>query len=148
MNTTRNGLEINGDHVTLYGLAVEHFHQIQTLWNGNHGRLYFYQSEIPYDVPDQASWMNGDLNGYASYKVADTVTHHQAVGLGIYCFFDTNPSVKLAHAIEIPENPAVPGIVFRDITTVSLGGTGEISHVLNQRGDTANTANQVVRLAR
>lgn len=149
INTTRNGLEVNGDHVTLYGLAVEHFHQIQTLWNGNHGRLYFYQSEIPYDVPDQASWMNGSLNGYASYKVADTVTHHEATGLGIYCFFDTNPLVKLTHAIEIPVRHEVgESIVFRDITTVSLGGTGEITHVLNQRGDTVNSANQVARLAR
>lgn len=69
---------VNGNDVTMYGLMVEHFLEYQTLWNGNGGRTYFYQSEIPYDVPDQASWMshNGTVNGYASYKVADTVTSH------------------------------------------------------------------------
>ncbi|HSY19954.1 MAG TPA: invasin domain 3-containing protein, partial [Candidatus Acidoferrales bacterium] len=43
------GLIVNGDRVTIYGLFVEHHQKYQTLWNGNWGRLYFYQSELPYD---------------------------------------------------------------------------------------------------
>ena len=53
-NTSANGLIVNGDDVTAYGLFVEHFQQYQTLWNGNGGATYFYQSEMPYDPPDQA----------------------------------------------------------------------------------------------
>ena len=128
---------------TIYGLAVEHYEQYQTLWSGNGGRVYFYQSEAPYDVPNQAGWMNGSENGYASYKVANSVTSHQAWGVGIYCYFSTNSSVKLANAIETPNGS---GIAFKDMTTVSLGGVGEITHVINNTGGTANSSATVVRL--
>ena len=148
-NNTTNGLVVNADNVTIYGLAVEHFHQYQTVWNGNGGAVYFYQSEAPYDVPDQASWMNGSVNGYASYKVADKVTSHQAWGIGVYCFFDTNPEVKLHSAIEVPNNESgLNGAMFHDMTTVSLGGTGEITHVINQWGNAATPSNEVIRLSK
>jgi len=148
INTTTNGLVVNGNNVSIYGLAVEHYHQYQTVWNGNGGAVYFYQSEAPYDVPDQANWMNGKVNGYASYKVADSVTSHQAWGVGVYCFFDTNPEVKLQRAIEAPyKNSQQSGAIFHDVTTVSLGGTGEITHVIGDLGDAANPSSQVIRLA-
>ena len=38
---------------------------------------YFYQSEIPYDPPNQTSYMSAPgVNGWASYKVANGVTTH------------------------------------------------------------------------
>ncbi|MEQ5843542.1 carbohydrate-binding protein [Paraburkholderia acidicola] len=143
VNPAANGLVVTGANATIYGLAVEHYEQYQTLWSGNGGRVYFYQSEAPYDVPNQASWMNGSENGYASYKVASSVTSHQAWGVGIYCYFSTNSSVKLANAIETPNGS---GIAFKDMTTVSLGGVGEITHVINNTGGTANSSASVVRL--
>ena len=51
LNTSQNGLVVNGNDVTIYGLFVEHHQQFQVLWKGNGGRTYFYQSEIPYDPP-------------------------------------------------------------------------------------------------
>jgi hypothetical protein len=48
-NISANGLIVNGDNVTIYGRFVEHHQEFQVLWNGNAGRTYFYQSEIPYD---------------------------------------------------------------------------------------------------
>ncbi|HLF66720.1 MAG TPA: hypothetical protein VI522_03810, partial [Gammaproteobacteria bacterium] len=47
-NTALYGLIVYGKEVTMYGLAVEHFQDYQTLWYGNHGQVYFYQSEAPY----------------------------------------------------------------------------------------------------
>ena len=67
-NTAANGLVVNGNNVTMYGLFVEHYQQYQTIWNGNGGRTYFYQNEMPYDPPNQAAWMNGSTRGYAAYK--------------------------------------------------------------------------------
>ncbi|MFC4048036.1 coagulation factor 5/8 type domain-containing protein, partial [Dactylosporangium siamense] len=91
-NTAANGLVVNGNNVTMYGLFVEHYQQYQTIWNGNGGRTYFYQNEIPYDVPNQASWSSGGgAQGWAAYKVGANVTSHEAWGLGSYCFFSTNP---------------------------------------------------------
>ncbi|WP_308288789.1 ricin-type beta-trefoil lectin domain protein [Streptomyces humicola] len=142
-NTAANGLIVNGTDVTMYGLAVEHYQQYQVTWNGNGGRTYFYQSEMPYDPPDQSSWMNGSSNGYASYKVADTVTSHQAYGLGVYCYFSTNPSVVADRAIEVPDTS---GVQLSDMVTVSLGGTGTISHIVNSTGGPSNSNTSVADL--
>ena len=93
--------------MTIYGLFVEHYQQYQVIWNGDGGRVYFYQSELPYDPPNQASWTSGaGTNGWASYKVANTVTSHEAWGLGIYSVF-TNPNIFLTRAIEAPNNANV-----------------------------------------
>jgi len=130
-NPSQNGLVVNGNNVTIYGLFVEHHQQFQVLWNGNGGRTYFYQSEIPYDPPDQASFTSAPgTNGWASYKVADTVTTHEAWGLGIYSVF-RHPDVNLTRAIEVPVNPNVR---FHDMITVALDDKGEISNVINNTG--------------
>ncbi|AEV84072.1 hypothetical protein ACWT_3049 [Actinoplanes sp. SE50] len=142
-NTARNGLVVNGNNVTFYGLFVEHYQQYQTIWNGNGGRTYFYQNEMPYDPPNQAAYLNGATRGWAAYKVADTVTSHEAWGLGSYCYFAVNPSVVNARAFEAP---AVSGVKFHDMVTVSLGGTGTISHVINNTGAAANSGHQVTDL--
>lgn len=142
-NTADTGLVVNGDDVTMYGLFVEHFQKHQVLWNGNGGRTYFFQNEMPYDPPNQAAWMNGSTQGYDAYKVADNVTSHQAYGLGSYCYFNVNPSVTAAHAIEAPNNPNVR---FTSMVTVSLGGTGTISHVINNTGGPSNSTTNVADL--
>ncbi|MFG3009243.1 RICIN domain-containing protein [Streptomyces cinerochromogenes] len=144
-NTADTGLVVNGDDVTMYGLFVEHFQKYQTVWNGNGGRTYFFQNEMPYDPPNQAAWTNGSTQGYAAYKVADSVTSHQAYGLGSYCYFNVDPSVTAARAIEAPDNPNVR---FTSMVTVSLGGTGTISHVINNTGGPSNAASNVADLVR
>ncbi|HTC76848.1 MAG TPA: hypothetical protein VK684_14805 [Edaphobacter sp.] len=139
-NTSANGLVVNGDNVTIYGLFVEHHQQFQVLWNGNAGRTYFYQSEVPYDPPDQPSFTSATgTNGWASYKVADTVTSHEAWGLGIYSVF-RKPDVVLSRAIEVPSNSTVR---FHDMITVALGRLGEISNVINSTGGATATSPRV-----
>ncbi|MFZ0734288.1 MAG: coagulation factor 5/8 type domain-containing protein [Candidatus Sulfotelmatobacter sp.] len=130
-NISANGLVVNGNDVTIYGLFVEHHQQFQVLWNGNGGRTYFYQSEIPYDPPDQRSYSSAPgVNGWASYKVSDSVSDHEAWGLGIYSVF-IQPHVVLSRAIEVPKKP---GIRFHHMITVALGNHGEISNVINDKG--------------
>jgi hypothetical protein len=130
-NTSANGLVVHGNDVTIYGLFVEHFQEYQVLWNGNGGRVYFYQSEIPYDPPDQPSYTSAPgTNGWASYKVADNVKSHGAWGLGIYSVF-RNRGVVLSRAIEVPNSPNVR---FHDMITVRLGNNGEIENVINDTG--------------
>lgn len=102
-NRCANGLVVNGDNVTAYGLFNEHFQEYQTLWNGNNGRVYFYQSEMPYDPPSAKAWTHDGINGYASYKVSDDVKSHEAWGVGIYNVFYNAP-VIVDNAIETPVN--------------------------------------------
>ncbi|TXK72267.1 Ig-like domain-containing protein [Paenibacillus sp. N3.4] len=145
-NLTTNGMIVNGNDVTIYGLFVEHFHEYQTLWNGERGKMYFYQCEIPYDVPDQESWMSnyGTVKGYAGYKVADSVNQHEAYGLGVYSFFRDAP-VKLESAIEVPDKP---GVKVHHATTVFLSGMAgsEITHIVNNMGGAVVVGGQNQRL--
>ncbi|WP_033438231.1 discoidin domain-containing protein [Saccharothrix sp. NRRL B-16314] len=139
VNTGRNGVVVNGDNVTAYGLFVEHYQQYNTLWNGNGGRTYFYQNELPYDPPNQASWMNGSQPGWAGYKVANHVTSHEGWGMGVYAFNQADPSIVTANGFEVPNTA---GVRMHDLVTVSLGGVGTISNVINGVGGTANLATQ------
>ncbi|WP_010419191.1 T9SS type A sorting domain-containing protein [Anaerophaga thermohalophila] len=110
-NTARNGLVVNGHYVTLYGVFNEHFQEYGTLWNGEKGRLYFYQNETPYDPVDQNDYMshNGTVRGYAAYKVADHVNYHEASMLGIYDVLINTGGEKIAidNSIEVPDSKGV-----------------------------------------
>jgi hypothetical protein len=132
VNTADTGLIVNGANVTATGLFVEHYQKYQVIWNGQGGRTIFFQNEMPYDVPNQASWMSpGGVNGYAAYKVGANVTTHEAWGLGSYCFFNVNPSVNAYHAFEVPNTS---GVRFHNLLTVSLNYQGLITHVINDTG--------------
>ncbi len=143
-STGDHGLVVNGDDVTVHALFVEHFQRYQTWWRGNRGRTYFYQNELPYDPPAQAAWMAGSTRGWAAYKVDDTVREHEAVALGVYVYFRTNPQVVLDSAIEAPGRP---GVRFRHVTTMSLGGgVGTIAHLVNDTGAAARPGATLQRL--
>jgi hypothetical protein len=134
-NTSDTGVLVNGDNVTMYGLFVEHFQKFNVLWNGENGRTVFFQNELPYDPPDQATYSHDGILGWAAYKVADTVKTHEGWALGAYCFFhvafDTNHEViHDSHAFEVP---VTPGVRFHDLLTVWLGA-GAIDHVINDTG--------------
>lgn len=141
VNTGANGLVVNGDDVIMYGLFVEHYQEYNTVWNGNGGRTYFYQNEMPYDPPNNASWSSGGGNlGWAAYKVADSVTTHEAWGVGVYCFFNVNPAVVASRGFEVPNRSTVR---LHGLVTVSLGGVGTINRVVNDTGEVANLPHQV-----
>jgi hypothetical protein len=136
-NVAPNGVVVNGNNVVATGLFVEHYQKNQVLWNGNGGTTIFYQSELPYDVPNQASWMNGAVNGYASYAVGPNVTTHQAYGLGVYSYFNQGQPIVEASAITAPN---ASGVQIRDALSVFLAGSGSISHVVNNLGAAANAS--------
>ncbi|WP_232305484.1 adenylyl cyclase [Gilvimarinus polysaccharolyticus] len=134
VNKSRNGLVVNGDDVTIYGLFNEHFQGYQTLWNGERGRTYFYQSEIPYTPPSIAAWNDNGKAGFASYKVADHVQTHNGWGFGIYSFFRGEPTVsnnvRLENSMETPNKS---GIAIRHVANFA-GLNGGINHVINGEG--------------
>jgi hypothetical protein len=136
INTAANGLVVNGDDVTIYGLFVEHYQQYQVLWNGDRGRTYFFQNEIPYDPPSQEAYLSDGIKGWSSYKVRENVKEHEAWGMGSYIYEPKHPELVLAHAFETPTGP---GIIFRNLIAFSLGpGKGTIEHVINDYGPAAH----------
>jgi hypothetical protein len=132
-NPSETGLLVNGANVNAYGLFVEHFQKYNVVWNGNGGKTIFFQNELPYDPPSAAAWSHDGITGYAAYKVANSVTTHEAWGLGSYCVFTADPSIAAYHSFEVPVNANVK---FHDVLTVSLG-QGSITHVINDTGDAA-----------
>ena len=136
LNTADHGVVVNGDRVVATGLAVEHYQKEQVLWNGNGGETIFYQSELPYDPPSQAAWMDGKANGYPSYVVSKSVNAHQAFGLGIYSFFNQGINIVEDNAMTVP----AAGTTVNDIGTIFLNGSGQITHVINNTGTAANSS--------
>ncbi len=129
-NTADNGVTFNGDNITAYGLMVEHFQKYQTIWNGNGGRTYMYQSELPYDIPNQKSWNAPGSYGYTDYYVAPSVDTHEGYGIGIYSCYQA-AQCWLKSAVECPKKP---GVKFENVCTYSLVGNGGIDKVINDAG--------------
>ncbi|MCM1965991.1 MULTISPECIES: discoidin domain-containing protein [unclassified Streptomyces] len=130
-NRSDYGFRVNGDDVLATGLFVEHFNKYDVEWNGERGRTIFFQNEKAYDAPNQAAIQNGSVKGYAAYKVADSVNTHEGWGLGSYCYYNVDPTIRQDHGFQVPVKP---GVKFHDILVVSLGGNGQYEHVINNTG--------------
>ncbi|MFF5899696.1 discoidin domain-containing protein [Streptomyces argenteolus] len=144
-NRSDYGLTVNGDDVLATGLFVEHFNKYDVQWNGENGKTIFFQNEKAYDAPNQAAIQNGDIKGYAAYKVADSVTTHEGWGMGSYCYFNVDPTIRQQHGFQAPVKA---GVRFHDLLVVSLGGQGQYEHVINNTGSptsgTSTIPSQVV----
>jgi hypothetical protein len=93
-NISKNGLVVNGNNVTIYVLFNEHHNEYQTLWNGNGGRVYFYQSEIPGDVPNQPSWRS--KNGI---RLAEAMATRWSTGTAMVPVQSFNVDMKAVKSI-------------------------------------------------
>ncbi|MFF5618117.1 coagulation factor 5/8 type domain-containing protein [[Kitasatospora] papulosa] len=130
-NRADYGVHVKGDDVLATGLFVEHFNKYDVRWSGENGKTIFFQNEKAYDAPNQAAIQNGDIKGYAAYKVDDSVTTHEGWGMGSYCFFNVDPTIRQQHGFQAPVKP---GVKFHDLLVVSLGGKGQYDHVINDTG--------------
>ena len=142
-NTADTGVIVNGDNVTAHGLFVEHYQKTETIWNGNGGRVVFFQNEMPYDPPSQADWQQapGDP-GYPALKVADSVSRFKGYGMGSYSFFNQGVDIFAARAFEVPDT--LPASSLNDLLTIFLDastGKGGILNVVNDTGGPSTIAN-------
>jgi hypothetical protein len=142
VNTADTGVVVNGDNVTAYGLFVEHYQKFEVIWNGNGGTDIFFQNEMPYDPPSQAAWMEAPgVDGWAAFKVADSVSSFSGFGMGSYSFFDKGVDIFAAHAFEVPTT--LPAASLHDLLTIflSTSGKGGILNVVNDTGGSSTIAN-------
>ncbi len=142
VNTADTGVIVNGDNVTAYGLFVEHYQKYEVIWNGNGGTDIFFQNEMPYDPPSQAAWMEAPgVDGWASFKLANTVTSFNGYGMGSYSFFNQGVSIYAAHSFEVPTT--LPAGSLHDLLTIflSTAGSGGILNVVNDTGGSSTAAN-------
>ena len=142
-NTADTGVIVNGDNVTAYGLFVEHYQKTETIWNGDGGRVVFFQNEMPYDPPSQAAWMEAPgVDGFPALKVADGVTSFSGYGMGSYSFFNQGVDIFAANAYEVPTT--LPASSLHDLLTIFLDpsvGKGGILNVVNDVGGSSTIAN-------
>ncbi|HZC08155.1 MAG TPA: glycosyl hydrolase family 28-related protein [Ktedonobacterales bacterium] len=141
-NTADTGVIVNGANVTAYGLFVEHYQKYEVIWNGNGGTDIFFQNEMPYDPPSQAAWMEAPgVDGWAAFKVANTVTSFSGYGMGSYSFFNQGVNIYAANAFEVPAT--LPASSVHDLLTIflSTAGSGGILNVINNTGGSSTSAN-------
>jgi hypothetical protein len=142
-NTADTGVVVNGNHVTAYGLFVEHYQRYEVIWNGEDGVVVFFQNEMPYDPPSQAAWMEApDVDGWAAFKVGDDVTRFNGYGMGSYSFFNQGVDIFAAHAFEVPDT--LPAGSLHNLLTIFLDashGKGGILNVVNDTGGPSTIAN-------
>jgi hypothetical protein len=135
----KNGLIVTGDDVTLYALFTEHYQEYEVIWLGERGRTYFFQNEPPYDAPNQLSWNSqvGRVNGYAAFKVANSVKEHHSTGMGSYAVFTgTDGNVHKHNGFEVPNSA---GVKLEKIVVTRFAGNGNIHNIINSTGGTTAT---------
>lgn len=122
------GIEVTADDVSMYGLAVEHANQHQTVWSGENGSVVFYQCEFPYGV-----YKDFAENSFRGYLVKDHVQTHEVHAPGVYSNF-RNDDVQTETAMNIPEKE---GISVANPFIVKLDNQGGILSVINGKGGAA-----------
>jgi hypothetical protein len=104
-----HSLVVNGHNVTAFGLAAEHVQSDNTVWNGEHGRVYFYQAELDglaHKLIDHTPGFGPD--GVSGYRV--NAKAHEAVGVGVYCWF-SSPGIIVQAGVKVLHADAAGGIV-------------------------------------
>jgi hypothetical protein len=125
-NQGATGLEVAGDNVTAYGVAIEHYQKNEVIWSGNNGTEIFFQNELPYDPPSQTSWEASPIQpGYPSFLVSNNVQSFHGYGMGSYVVFIYTP-VILWDAMAY-EAPNAPGVVFTDAMDLFISSTCSVN---------------------
>ncbi|HEX6917119.1 MAG TPA: adenylyl cyclase [Phycicoccus sp.] len=143
VNEADTGVVVNGDDVSASGLFVEHYQKDEVVWNGERGRVVFFQNELPYDPPSQDAWRAAPgVDGYPALRVASHVREFSGTGMGSYSFFNQGVDVFADHAFEVPTTLAAGSL--RNLLTIFLdpsAGRGGIRHVVNDTGGSSTIAN-------
>ena len=81
------------------------------------------------------------VDGWAAFKVADTVTSFSGYGMGSYSFFNQGADIFAAHAFEVPTS--LPASSLHDLLTIflSTSGSGGILNVVNDTGGSSTIVN-------
>ena len=92
--------------------------------------------------PSQADWTEAPgVDGWAAFKVANTVTSFKGYGMGSYSFFNQGVTIYAANAFEVPGT--LPSSSLNDLLTIFLStqGSGGILNVINGTGGSSTIAN-------
>lgn len=133
----KTGLEVNGNNIHIFGLAVEHANGHQTRWNGENGSVHFYQSEFPYCVGH--GFAESEFRGYL---VGEHIRYHEVHAPGVYSNF-RNHDVSVSTAMQHPDSP---GVIFYNAFTVKLDNQGGIKSIVNGKGGEAVVQGLPVRM--
>jgi hypothetical protein len=81
------------------------------------------------------------VDGWAAFKVANTVTSFRGYGMGSYSFFNKGVNIYAANAFEVPGS--LPPSSLKDLLTIflSTAGSGGILNVVNGTGGSSTIAN-------
>ncbi|CAK9112605.1 3-beta-glucosidase) (Laminarinase) (SacteLam55A) [Durusdinium trenchii] len=115
---SQNALLVRGKRVIIYGLQAEHTLEDQVVWYGEEGKVFFYQNELPYIDPYFRLPGSNFGTRFVSYRVAENVQAHSAIGLGSYIISIQGHSyVKDVTAFAVPETTELHNAFIWHITS-------------------------------
>jgi len=104
----KHGLVVNGHNVTAFGLASEHTQSDNVVWNGEGGRVFFFQAELDGVAPSpEDGTIAYGSDGVSGYRV--NAREHHAEGVGVYCWF-SYPDIVVDSAVKIKHAETADGI--------------------------------------
>ena len=129
-NAGDTGVVVNGDHVTAYGLFVEHYQKYEVIWNGKAARTSSSRTRCLRRT-EEAAWMaNPAIDGYPAFLITHRAAGFHGYGMGSYSFFDRGVPVFAASAFE---TASPPGSELHDLLTIFLSAAG--SGGIESRGE-------------
>jgi len=104
-------------------LFVEHYQRDEVRLERRERRTIFFQNEMPYDVPDQASWMSSPdrrrLPRSWSHRASSTFS---GFGMGrANSYFNQGVDIHATRAFDVPD---APGVQLPQPPHVFLNGSG------------------------
>lgn len=118
------GIVVNGHHVTLQGLYIEHFKKIHLTWNGEDGQVHYLVNEPPYtpyyptpNVTPTTWQMSDTFVGYPTIFVNKDVERFSVEGFMTAYRFNSGCRCEIEASIV---TPVKPGISFRNVIGVGI----------------------------
>ena len=103
---------------------------------------YFFFRTLVITNPMRQGSQDGRVDGYAAFKVANTVKEHACTGFGSNAVFTgTDGNVNKKNAFEVPN---APNVKIEKMVVTRFSGPGNILNVINGTGEsTAGGAKRV-----
>ncbi len=125
------GVVVNGNHVTMEGIWLEHFKMTEATWNGNRGQVIFLENELPLTIPYSAAgvqpsfWMqSSSFDGYPSLAVAPSVRSFTLTGFQSWSRFGSGCYCLVTSLITVPVKP---NVAINDVFSGQILGSASLS---------------------
>ena len=130
------GLVVNGAGVMVYGAFIEHVSGEHVRWNGEGGKMFMLQTELPYFNLESNPPSSKQIFPSGSAPFVITASSFEAWGLGIYVVFDYH--WDLLYAIQVPPYNGLVKIEHSFFWFITSKKSFDANYIKNVLGESGN----------